>query len=106
MVSGSIATLSVEVHGVAEITVEALGEEEFRVQVVEGSTRTTHRVTARVDQQRRYAPDVAATRLIEESFRFLLEREPKESILQVFELPVIEQYFPEYGQEIRTRLSG
>lgn len=90
----------------AEIVVEALGEEEFRVQVSEGSTRTTHRVTARRDQQRRYAPDAPPERLIEESFRFLLEREPKESILQAFDLPVIEQYFPEYGREIRARLGG
>ena len=38
------------------------------------------------------------------SFRFLLAREPKESILSRFELPVIERYFPEYPEEIRGRL--
>lgn len=88
----------------AEITVEAAGDETFRVQVSEGGTRTTHRVTARLDQQRRYAAGTPAERLIEESFRFLLEREPKEAILQVFELSVIEQYFPEFGEEIGRRL--
>ena len=31
------------------------------------------------------------------SFVFLLEREPKEAILTRFELPVIEQYFPNYA---------
>lgn len=88
----------------AEIVVEVRGEEEFRVRVSEGETHTTHRVTARRDQQQRYAPDAPPEKLIEESFRFLLEREPKESILQVFELPVIEQYFPEFPAEIARRL--
>lgn len=42
--------------------------------------------------------------VLEESMRFLLEREPKESILARFELPVIARYFPEYPKEIRRRL--
>ena len=37
--------------------------------------------------------------------RCLLEREPKESILARFDLPVIERYFPEYPHEIRRRLA-
>jgi hypothetical protein len=44
------------------------------------------------------------TALVEESFRFLLEREPRESILRSFELPVIGRYFPEWEQQIRKRL--
>ena len=42
--------------------------------------------------------------LVQESFAFLLEREPASSILSSFELPVIARYFPEYEQEIRRRL--
>ena len=34
--------------------------------------------------------------LVRRSFAFLLEREPKESILRSFELPVIGRYFPDY----------
>jgi hypothetical protein len=90
----------------AEIVVKPLGNDEFRVEVTEGQTRTTHRVSARRDQQRQYGGDAPPERLIEESFRFLLEREAKESILQVFDLPVIERYFPEYPEQIRTRLGG
>ena len=41
--------------------------------------------------------------LVEASFRFLLEREPKESILRSFELGVIARYFPEYGSTISKR---
>ena len=40
--------------------------------------------------------------LVRRSFVFLLEREPKESILRSFELPVIGRYFPEYEREIRA----
>jgi len=38
--------------------------------------------------------------LIEASFRFLLDREPKESILGRFGLGVISQYFPDYPSRI------
>ena len=40
--------------------------------------------------------------LVRRSFVFLLQREPKESILRSFDLPVIGRYFPEYEREIRT----
>ena len=40
--------------------------------------------------------------LLEASFKFLLEREPKEAILTKFELPVIERYFPDYPGVIRS----
>lgn len=89
----------------AEILVKPLGNEEFRVEVTEGESRTTHRVTVRRDAQLRYGGDAAPEALVEASFRFLLEREPKESILQVFDLPVIEQYFPEYAEQIRGRIA-
>ena len=88
----------------ADILVKPLGNDEFRVEVTEGRSRTSHRVTLRRDARLRYGGDAAPERLIEASFRFLLEREPKESILQAFELPVIEQYFPEYPREIRGLL--
>jgi hypothetical protein len=39
--------------------------------------------------------------LVRRSFTFLLAREPKESILRSFELPVIGRYFPEYEREMR-----
>ena len=88
----------------AEIRVTRTDETSFRVEVKEGSSRTVHQVTARTADVRRYAGDVAAERLVEASFEFLLEREPKESILARFDLPVIEQYFPEYPAKIRERL--
>ncbi len=44
-------------------------------------------------------------RLLYETFDFLLEREPKESILRTFDLSVVSQYFPDYEHEIRSRLA-
>jgi len=44
---------------------------------------------------------IAKEELIKKSFEFLLEREPKESILSRFNLRVINQYFPEFKEEIR-----
>jgi hypothetical protein len=38
--------------------------------------------------------------LVRRSFVFLLEREPKESILPSFDLPVIGRYFPEYERVV------
>jgi hypothetical protein len=38
--------------------------------------------------------------LVRRSFAFLLEREPKESILRSFDLPVIGRYFPDYERVI------
>jgi hypothetical protein len=45
-------------------------------------------------------------RLVRESFHFLLEREPSTSILPLFSLDRISDYFPEYQAEIRHRVAG
>ena len=52
------------------------------------------------------APGVTPETLVEESFRFLLEREPADAILRRFELPIIGRYFADYPDEIRRRLSA
>lgn len=50
----------------------------------------------------RYSPE----KLVRASFEFLLQREPKESILRQFDLPVISRYFPEYERELPRHLEG
>ena len=37
---------------------------------------------------------------VEAALRFLLDREPKESILPQFDIRVIQRYFPEFEREI------
>jgi hypothetical protein len=78
---------------------------EFRVTVREGSGETRHRVTLRkADYERLCGGRADPDTLVSESFRFLLERESKESILRSFDLTVISRYFPEYEREIAGRL--
>jgi hypothetical protein len=88
----------------ADISVTPAGGGEFTVEVAGGGTRTTHRVTVPAGTAADLGVDPAL--LVEESFRFLLEREPKESILNSFDLAVIARYFPEYPDEIRRRLES
>jgi hypothetical protein len=86
------------------IKIRHLSGDEYEVNV-SGATATTHRVTIQeADRKRLGGKDISAEQVIEESFRFLLEREPNTSILGSFELPVIGKYFPEYQREIRKRL--
>ena len=78
---------------------------EFQVTVKEGKGESRHRVTLRKgDYQELAAGKASPEDLAAESFRFLLEREPKESILRSFDLMVIGRYFPEYRREIVRRL--
>jgi hypothetical protein len=42
---------------------------------------------------------------VEAAFRFLLDREPKESILGRFDMTVIAHYFPEFEQKLPAYLS-
>lgn len=86
------------------ITVTASDQDIYRVTVEEGESRTTHDVTVTADDIERYASGASPEQLVEASFRFLLEREPKESILSRFELPVIERYFSDYPVKIREKL--
>ncbi len=76
-----------------------------RVTVGDGRGTSEHRVTVRHGDLVRLAPGAAdPVALVRASFEFLLEREPKESILGAFDLPVIGRYYPEYEREIAARV--
>lgn len=77
----------------------------FQVTVMDQTGLTHHRVTLRrTDYQRLSGGAASPEALVSESFRFLLEREPKEAILLSFDLPVIGRYFPEYERSIPQRV--
>lgn len=64
--------------------------------------QTEHEVTVSRADLSRLAPGAHdPADLVERSFTFLLRREPKESILRRFDLPVIGRYFPDYEAAIR-----
>lgn len=83
----------------AEITVEPLGNEVYRVTVEQAGSTSTHEVILSGDEAPG-RPGVATEELIEASFRFLLDREPQEAILRRFELGVISRYFPDYESRL------
>lgn len=76
------------------------------VQVSESNGQTRHSVAlSRGDfESLANGKSITPEELVRRSFEFLLEREPKESILRQFPLTAISQYFPEYPTEIRKRL--
>jgi len=77
------------------------------VRIGDGPDATRHQVAVRDEDLLRLAPaGTSVERVVEASFAFLLEREPRESILGQFDLPVIGRYFPEYEREIRRRLGA
>jgi len=82
------------------IKVEKKSQQEFTVKVEEKEYN--------VSLDNEYWQDltggkIAKEELIKKSFEFLLEREPKKSILSRFNLRVINQYFPEFEEEIRKQ---
>jgi len=84
---------------VTDIAVEQAGGSTYRVTVTDGGSTTTHEVTvgpAEVEALGGATPES----LIDASFRFLLDREPKESIMRNFDITVISTYFPEYPTRI------
>jgi len=80
----------------------------FACDVVIGTDPAATRHTVMISQAdlERYAPGhYDPEKLIAASFAFLLAREPRESILPSFDLPVIERYFPGYEAEIRRQMA-
>ena len=79
----------------------------FEVVVREGRSERRHQVTmSRATCDKWAGSDRAPERCIEAAFRFLLDREPKESILARFDVSVIQRYFPEFERELPRYLSG
>jgi hypothetical protein len=73
-----------------------------QVTIGDDGSESRHSVTlTRADFQRLTSSGGTPDGLVRRTFEFLLEREPKESILKSFALTDIGKYFPEYEAEIR-----
>jgi hypothetical protein len=89
----------------AKIEVTRVREGEFQVVVVEGTSRSKHQVMLKErDYARLSGGKIQPQELIVRSFEFLLEHEPKESILPRFDLLDIAHYFPSFEREVRQRM--
>jgi hypothetical protein len=80
---------------------------DFEVVIREGEGETRHHVTmSRQMCDRLAAGKHTPERCLEAAFRFLLDREPNESILRRFDVTVISRYFPEFERELPCYLSA
>ena len=91
----------------SRIIVTPLEPGRFSVEVSDGAMSTAHRVVVPDD----FLEDLGLAgidpgEVVRESFGFLLDREPATSILREFSLDQISRYFPEYYDELRTRIGG
>lgn len=86
------------------ISVYPLGDNIYRVTVTDSRSSSMHEVTADPNDAARFAAGASVEDLVEASFRFLLDREPKESILSRFDLSIISKYFSEYEARISDYL--
>ena len=78
----------------------------FDVVVREPRGESRHRVTVSPEDAARFARLGAdPVRAVEAAMAFLLDREPKESILGAFDINVIRRYFPEFDQAFPTYLA-
>ena len=78
----------------------------FVVIIHEDGSETRHEVTLSHGKLRELAGETADARdCVEAAFRFLLDREPKDSILKRFDVSVIERYFPEFRREFPRYLA-
>jgi hypothetical protein len=93
-------------HPAPEIAVEARPVADgwaCQVTVTEDGRSTVHEVHVPSEDLARLAPaGTTPERLVEAAFRYLLAREPKESILRRFELSDIGRYFPGWERDVRA----
>ena len=84
----------------AEITVHPIGGGRFSVRVEDGGSATEHHVTVSRDDLERLGSGRTPDAFVRDCFAFLLEREPKDSILRSFDVSAIGRYFPDFEREI------
>jgi hypothetical protein len=72
----------------------------FQVSVTNGGSSTEHDVTVSAADLERLRGGRSPETFVHACFAYLLEREPKESILPAFDVAVIGRYFPGFEEEI------
>jgi hypothetical protein len=95
-------------EGIPTIKVERISDDPlgFEVIVRAGDGETRHHVSLSRDTCERLTMGThTPEHCILAAFRFLLDREPKESILRHFDITLISRYFPEFERELPRYLS-
>ena len=74
---------------------------EFDVTIDGGEGKTQHRVTMSRETYGRVSEGgQTPENCVEATFLFLLDREPKEAILEQFDIILVSRYFPEFEKEL------
>ena len=91
-----------------EVRTRRAGEaSEFDVTVRDDDGESHHSVSLSESDAFRLAGGYRSKEeFVRECFAFLLEREPKESILERFDVTEISRYFPDFDTEIVRRAGG
>ena len=77
----------------------------FEVTIRQGNGETRHDVSmSRQACERLSNGEYTPEHCIEAAFRFLLDREPPQSILRRFDVTVISRYFPDFEQKLPSYL--
>ena len=84
----------------AQIDVSEIEPGIFDVVVDEFVSARSFRVTLKDSDYSRLAKGRSKAVFIQDAFSFLLTREPKENILESFDIVDISTYFPEFEKEI------
>jgi len=83
------------------VSIKTLSKNEYET-IVNSNNSTTQIVTLSDQVHKNLTKDrVTKEELLDFSFKFLLNREPKNSIISSFELTVISRYFSEYEKSVR-----
>ena len=86
-----------------DIVVVPAGEGRFHVRVDDEGSSTAHDVTVTSEDLERLGAGRTPEAFVRDCFAFLLDREPKESILGAFDVSVIGGYFPDFEETIAAR---
>ncbi|MBV9080192.1 MAG: hypothetical protein JO102_03620 [Elusimicrobia bacterium] len=87
------------------VTLKPVGKDAFEVTIQDNGTETSHFVTCSDRLLSVLAPSAKSKEAaIRAAFDFLLEREPKESILPRFDVSIIERYFPDFRSKLPAYL--
>jgi hypothetical protein len=78
----------------------------FDVVVRDARGESRHQVTMQADEAKRWAKlGAKPSHCVEAAMRFLVDREPKESILTAFDMRVIRRYFLEFDDAFPSYLA-
>jgi len=88
-----------------DVAVMPMGTHEFAVNVTEGHHTTAHRVVVPENLIEAMGPDLDEGRLVHESVAVFLDHQNAAALPQDLTLDWIAEQVPEFGDELRTRLT-